>query len=128
MPYEVIDPKDGEPVGYRLVRGDGDEADAALVFDTIEEGAVWDAGSGRPRSPAPSEELEGIKAERRAGLEAAFVSGCEADFGSPWAAVGAPPTDPRAVALRARAEKYRVKLAAVDAATTEAEVGAVSWT
>lgn len=49
MPYEVINSVDGEPIGYRTVKGAEDADNPALVFETIPEGAVWDAANARPR-------------------------------------------------------------------------------
>ncbi len=109
---------------------DGQDLPAGCVEERPPEGfhaPRWD-GSGWIEAKPEAEILAALKASKRAELEAVFVSGCEADFSSPWSALGALPTDPRLPALKARAVAYREKLAAVEAATTEAEVEGVEWT
>ncbi len=98
------------------------EAAGGISRPEVDRLPAWE--EGKPEAEIPP----ALKASKRGELEAAFVSGCEADFSSPWSALGALPTDPRLPALKGRAVAYREKLALVEAATTEAGVRAVSWT
>ena len=89
----------------------------------------WDGSRWAEGKPAP-EMLATAKHDKRAEIGVAFARECEADFPSPWVAVGvlaANPIDPRVAALKSRVGKLQSKLAAVDGAATVAEVGAVAW-
>ncbi len=72
-----------------------------------------------------------LKRHKHSEMRAAFARECEADFGpTPWNAIAvlaSSPQDARISALKTRATKLRDRLAAVDGATTVAEVEAVRW-
>ncbi len=130
--YALTNPKHGEPPAWRAIVDPRDAVTGEPVVDRRPEpGEVWDATSGSLRLRTDAERLAVAKAAKRGELYAAFARECGADFGSAWVAVGvlaASPTDPRVGALKTRTAKLQTKLAAVEAATTEAEVGLVSWT
>ncbi len=122
----------GEEPGWSTVSADYTPQPGEAVVDRRPAaGEVWDAASGSLRQRTDAERLAAAKNAKRGELQAAFDRECGADFSTPWVAVGvlaASPTDPRVGALKTRTAKLRDKLAAVEAAKTEAEVGAVSWT
>ncbi len=122
----------GEEPGWAMVPGDyAPQPGEAVVDRRPEPGEVWDATSGSLRQRTDAEKLALAKQGKRGELTAAFDREGGADFSTPWVAVGvlaATPADPRITALKTRTTKLRDKLAAVEAATTEAEVRAVSWT
>ena len=128
MPYALIDPKDGQRPGYRLV-GEGEALLGEIVVEHEPEG-VWDAARGVMRAPTDAERLADLKAARRAEMEAAFSAECGASFSSVWAGLGvmaSSPQDARVTALKTRAAKLQTKLAAVEGAATLEAAGAVSW-
>lgn len=87
-------------------------------------------GSGWFEGRPAGEVLAALKAAKRAELETAFASECEASFPSLWAALGviaASPQDARVTALKARAAKLQTRLAAVEGAATIEAVRAVAW-
>ncbi len=133
MPYYALtNPKHGEPPAWRAIADPRDAATGEAVVDRKPEpGEVWDAASGSLRQRTDAERLALAKQGKRGELTAAFDREGGADFSSPWVAVGvlaATPADPRITSLKTRTGKLRDKLAAVETAKTEAEVGAVSWT
>lgn len=139
MPYEVLDQKDGEPVGYRAVRDQDDADNPTLVFDAIPEDAVWDATSMKPRQRTATELLQDAKDEKEAelrdaannwyrqnvrGFEGAIVVGKYGRGG-----LTALSAEERTVfdSMNANYTKLKSLVASVRSAANVAEVEGISW-
>lgn len=136
MPWEIVSPRDGQPCGTKYVRGAAEADNPALVFDTVPDGAVWDAASGKPRPVNDAEKLGAAKEAKRAELALTFVSANTALYPETapeyaiWLAVpeyAATPNAQRPQAIRTNIARLTVRLAAVNTATTVEAVVAVVW-
>lgn len=136
MAWEIVSPRDGQPCGMKYVRGAAEADSPALVFDAVPEGAVWDAGTGKPRPVNDAERLAAAKEAKRSELARAFVSANTVLYPETapeyaiWLAVpeyAATPNGQRPQAIRANIARFRERLAAVNAASTLEAVAAVAW-
>lgn len=136
MAWEIVSPRDGQPCGMKYVRQAGDAQNAAMVFDTVSEGAVWDAGTGKPRPVSDAEKLAAAKEAKRSELARAFVAANTTLYPETapeyaiWLAVpeyAATPTGQRPQAIRANIARLRERLAVVNTASTLEAVAAVAW-
>lgn len=141
--YEVLDPKDGEPVGYRTVKGVDDAENPALVFEEMPEGAVWDGERGAPREPTEGALLEARKAAKTEEIAAAAIDSLAPLFtdgkGRDETALLVAghvlklcealkvPVDPRLRTVVQTGERALAKRAEVEGAGSVEEVGAVQW-
>lgn len=136
MPWEIIDPRDGQTCGTKYVRRAAEAENPALVFDAVPEGAVWDSATAKPRLVNDAEKLAAAKESKRAEIARAFVVAnttlypeTAPDYAI-WLAVpeyAATPNGQRPQAIRANIARLRVGLTAVEAASTVAAVVTVTW-
>lgn len=136
MIYEVVSPQDGRPVGYKLIKDRNSAENPALVFDIVPDGSVWDASSGKPRLLNVAEILAAAKEAKRSELARAFVAAnttlypeVESEYAI-WLAVPeyvASPSGTRPTVVRNNILRFQDRLSKVSAATTVAEVEAVTW-
>lgn len=136
MPWEILSPKDGQPCGMKYVRQAAEAENQALVFDTVPDGAVWDAVSQKPRPVNAAEILAAAKEAKRSELAQAFVAANTVLYPETapeyaiWLAVpecAATPLAQRPQAIRANIARLQARLAAAGAATTLEAVGVVAW-
>lgn len=136
MRYAITNPEHGKEVGWRLI-GDQDEINPGeMTVSTDPTGKVWDEVEQRPRPRTSAENLEELRDSKyREIRQAAFAEqdtylapGYEdRDYIHIILAVMQNKPDPRQNALIDIKTKLDTKIGQINAATTEAEVEAISW-
>lgn len=64
MPWQIVNPVDGAPVGAVWLDDPADADNPGLLFDTLPDGAIWNGTTNAPRPRTDAEKLKAAKAKK----------------------------------------------------------------